>query len=1269
MRPPTLCYPFLALSLLLSSAGLLQAAPLEIRESSESQALEIFREDGSEPILTQNAKADFRPYIHPIVAPDGKGVFTQFSPDHHKHQTGLYWGFTRINDRDFFHHPEGDYWKLISANPLEAKGESVKWETVYDLLDAEGQPMLRETQQWTMQDQGERYLLTLEWKGKALTDLTFGEYDYGGLFLRMPWKKGTHGHVVNAARHRDSRAEGQRAVWLNVGLEIEGREDEANIAILDHPKNPGFPLPWRVDKQFGVGPAPSRMGEWKLKKGEEAVFRHQLIAYTGEFKDLDVNDAWLAYTGQRRAHAQWKLAQEEGKMAKFLTGEEAIEKMTVADGFETTLYASEPEITQPMAFCWDSKGRMWIAENRDYETRGTGFSGSGDSRILILEDTDGDGKTDSRKVFLEGIPFPAAIAVGLDGLWLGAPPHLLYVPDRDGDDKGDMDDIEVRLTGWGIKDRHETLNSLNWGPDGWLYGCQGLFTKSRVGKPSKDARAYKPGEPFPKDFEVEGGQFIDGGVWRYHPTKDRFEVVAHGFSNPWGLDFDDNGQLFITACVIPHLWYVIPGGFYHRQGGTHINPYVYSDIQTIVDHRHRSAHGGARIYLADAFPKEYHGRMFMANIHEHAVLTDILKPEGSGFIASHGDDFLLANDPQWVGFSMEIGPAGAVYALDWHDGDICGKDVMYKDTGRVFRVAPQGLKGHTGIDLASKSDAELVELQLHPNDWYVRRARVELQGRAIKGELSADTHAALWKLFEEQPDTGRKLRALWTLHVTGGTTPEQLLSLLDHEADYVRGWAVQLLCEDHDPGQAALAKFQELATSDPSPAVRLYLTSALQRIPEAGVWPLARRLAARGEDAEDHNLPKMLWYGIEPHVPDNPETAFEVALESQIPLVTNYIARRIAGTQKLDPLIDALGKAESAMHQLALLEGLRDGSRGQRDIDMPEGWTAVRTKLAGVDDAQVRDLAKQLDQQFGSEEAAKALLAALQNPEEPAEQRARILQSFAQDGYQPALPIALKLLEEPAMRLPVIRSLAAYDDPSVPQALLQQYADFSTPEKLEVVQTLASRQNYAQELLKALKYEDIPKRDVPAYVARQLRRVLGPSFVDYWGSITELSEDKAAAMAKYKKLLSEEFVSSADLANGRAIYDRTCAACHKMYGEGGLVGPDITGSNRANLDYILDNILNPSGEIPEAYQLVIITTRDGRTLSGMVASEDAQQLTLRLVGQETVVAKSDIQSRETSPISMMPEGLLGVLTNEEVRDLIAYLRTSKQVAPPAAAQN
>ena len=863
---------------------------LTARQDEQAGTISVFRDGGSTALLTQNARPDFRPYLHPIAAPDGKGVLTEYSPGHHKHQTGLYWGFTRVNGRDYFHNPAGDYWRRVSASVLEAAGPEVRWQTVYELLDATGAAVLTETQRWSMRERNGRFELDLTWRGEASTTVTIGKYDYGGLFLRMPWREGIAGEVVNAARQRDERAEGQRAMWVDVGMQVEGRTDLAHVAIFDHPDNGGYPQTWRVDGQLGVGSARSRAGDWTIARGETEVIRHRFVIYTGTLNDVEMTNAWTEYSGNRSTYstaALWGIAQREGREAQFLDPQQAVAAMTTVDGYKVNAWAAEPMLTQPMAFCWDDRGRLWIAENRDYESRVAGFSNAGNSRILILEDTDRDGVADSRKVFLEGVPFPAAIAVGFDGLFLGAPPNLLFVPDRDGDDKADVANIEVRLTGWGIRDRHETINSLHWGPDGWLYGLQGYATPSKIRKPQGKGRLYKHKEPFPEDILSGDGVDINGGVWRYHPTKDAFEVVAHGFSNPWGVDYDAKGQLFISACVIPHLWHVIPGGIYHRQGGQHFNPYVYSDIKTIADHRHRSAHGGARVYQSDAFPASQRGRIFMANIHEHAVLSDVLVPKGSGFTAHHGDDFMMANNAQWIGFSVEIGPDGALYVLDWHDGDICGQDVLHQESGRIYRIAPArslaaAWEGRYA-DLRTLTDAQLVDLQTSRSDWHARRARVILQGRAAGRKLKPDTHQKLQELFRSKVDGDTRLRAMWALHVTGGWTPDALIQVLADPDDHVRAWAIQLLTEDRAPAPGALAKFAQLARDDRSPVVRLYLASALQRLTHADRWSIASELMMHAEDAADHNLPKMIWLGVEPLVNENPALALDHASRGRIP--------------------------------------------------------------------------------------------------------------------------------------------------------------------------------------------------------------------------------------------------------------------------------------------------------------------------------------------------------------------------------------------------
>ncbi|GAB2558520.1 PVC-type heme-binding CxxCH protein [Spirosoma areae] len=1245
---------------------------LRVVQDVKAGTISIFRADGKTPIVTQVAKADFRPYLHPIAAPDGKGVLTEYSPGHHKHQTGLYWGFTRVNGRDYFHHPQGDYWRRVSAKVLTATGPEVKWQTVYDLLDSTGKAVLTETQTWTLRDVQNKFLLDLEWAGEAQTDVTIGKYDYGGLFLRMPWRPGIKGEVINAARQRNEKAEGQRAMWVDAGMQVEGRNDLAHIAIFDHPENKGYPQTWRIDSQLGIGPARARTGDWTIRKGDTEVIRHEVVVYTGTLNDVELTKTWGEFSGNNSMYSTatlWGIAQQEGRNAKFLTPQEAVKSMTVMPGFNVNVWAAEPMMTQPMAFCWDDRGRLWVAENRDYESRGHGFSKAGNSRILILEDTDHDGVADSRKVFLEGIAFPSAMAVGFDGLFLGAPPNLLFVPDRNHDDVADEKDIEVRLTGWGIRDRHETLNSFHWGPDGWLYGLQGFATPSKVRKPEGKGRLYKHNDPFPADILQGEGVDINGGVWRYHPTKDRFEVVAHGFSNPWGIDYDAKGQLLMTACVIPHLWHVIPGGIYHRQGGQHFNPYTYSDIKTITDHSHRSAHGGARVYLSDAFPKAQRGRLFMANIHEHAVLSDVLERKGSGFVGRHGDDFLLANNAQWVGFSMELGPEGALYVLDWHDADICGKEVLNGETGRIFRITPEtsGAENFPNryADLTKLTDAQLIDLQTVASDWHARRARVILQHRAAKGQLANDTHERLRHLFDTHenaawPSLDWRLRAMWALHVTGGFTEQTLLKPLSDKDEYVRAWAIQLLCEDQKPSADAQTAFARMAREDTSPVVRLYLASALQRLTPDARWNIASALLTHGEDAGDHNLPKLIWFGVEPLVKANPDRALELATRSQLPMVSQFIARRTVDADEVKRLVSTLGNLKNPKVQLAMLEGLRDGLEGRSDVTAPANWGAVYAKLKAVG-LPVAKLSTEIAQLFGDTQAAKQYLTTLTTKQAPVEQRRQALRAMT-NQQRPELPDQLPgLLDEPALRLEAIRAIAGYDSDALGKLLLTRYPSLTPAEKLQAVQTLSSRPSYGGMLTQALKAGTISKRDVPSYAARQLLRVVGSGFVEVWGPIEGDGLD-AKAYAKYGRMLNNKALASANLQKGKILFARTCGPCHKLYGQGGIIGPDLTGSNRTSVDYLLSNVLNPSGEIQDDYKMVVVTTRDGRTYTGNIAGENERQVRLRVVGQDVVVInKSDIQSREETTVSMMPTGLLENLTEGEIVDLVGYLRTMDPV--------
>ncbi|KAA5539901.1 hypothetical protein FYK55_22935 [Roseiconus nitratireducens] len=579
--------------------------------------------------------------------------------------------------------------------------------------------------------------------------------------------------------------------------------------------------------------------------------------------------------------------------APFLSPPDAVKKMSIPKGFQVSIFAAEPDIAEPIAFCFDDRGRLWVVENFNYRTRRE-HTDDRVSRIQILTDRDGDGVFDHKKTFVDDLTFTSGIAVGLGGVYLGSPPHLKFIPDADGDDRPDGP-AEILLDGWGINDRHETLNSFIWGPDGWLYGCHGVFTESFVGKPGQDESQR---------------QFIDGGIWRFHPVSKKFEVFARGLSNPWGFDFDDHGQSFATCCVIPHLFHVVQGGVYHKQSRPHVNPHIYDDIKTIRDHTHLSAHGGARFYLADAFPAEYRDRLFMCNIHEHCVLTDVMVPNGSSFIGKHGDDFLPANDLAWVGFSLEIGPEGGVYVLDWHDTDICGNAINFPQSGRVYRIMPENASPIEQPRLRELADADLVKMQWHTNDWYVRQARVQLQHRAISGTLDRGlVKTELQDMFESAESSPHRLRALWAMHVTGTLEGDRLRELLKHDDPYVRGWSIQLLTDpsaidafrperaqgetvsEYEP--STLQAFADLARHDPSPIVRLYLASATQRMRFEDRWPILEGLLTHEEDAQDPNLPRIYWFTIEPMVMRFPQKSLQLVLGGVLPKLQEFVARRL----------------------------------------------------------------------------------------------------------------------------------------------------------------------------------------------------------------------------------------------------------------------------------------------------------------------------------------------------------------------------------------
>jgi putative membrane-bound dehydrogenase-like protein len=974
----------------------------------------------------------------------------------------------------------------------------------------------------------------------------------------------------------------------------------------------------------------------------------------------------------------WRAAQPKPlrELKSGLEPEEAAEYMTVPAGFQVQLAAGEPDVHQPVAMTIDARGRVWVAEAYTYPIRAA--KGEGRDRIIILEDTTGDGRLDQRKVFAEGLNLVSGLEVGFGGAWVGAAPYLLFIPDADGDDRADGEP-RVLLDGFAYADTHETLNAFNWGPDGWLYGCQGVFTHSRVGKPGTPDNERTP---------------MNAAVWRYHPIRHEFEVFAWGSSNPWGVDFDDHGQAFITACVIPHLFHVIQGGRYQRQAGRHFGEYVYDDIKTIADHSHYvgnirdhawwghepdapgdtlqagggHAHCGAMIYLADNWPESYRNRIFMNNVHGNRVNMDILERRGSGYVGRHGDDLLLANDRWFRGINLRTGPDGSVYLIDWYDRNACHRanpEIWDRSNGRIYNIS-YGVPQRRSVDLKRMTDRELVSLHDSPNDWYVRTARRLLQHRAAQRSLDQTAVELLHRLLRSDDDT-RVLRAAWTLHATVGLRPKVIQNMLNHPSPYVQAWAVQLTLEDLEVEEQTYLRFLDLANGSSDPLVRLYLAAALQRLPSAQVFELATALSQHSEDKEDHNLPLMIWYGVEPHVVENAAAAMQLATTSQIPILTRYIIRRAAvDPAALDGVLIQLGLVDESAKQLAVLDEILKAFEGRVDVAMPSAWETLYALLAKSDSDLVNERAVQVAVVFGDRRVFPQLRQRLTSADVALAKRRAAMQTLLRGRDVELAPHLLQLLDTPELRQLAIRALAAYAHPQTADRLIAGYQKFDSKSRLDAVTTLVARPEYARQLMRAIRDELIPRRDVHAYHVRQLARLEDPKLQQLikqvWGEIRESSAEKKELIAKQKARLGPEKLRGAALGHGRMVFAKTCSSCHTLFGTGGKIGPDLTGSNRANLDYLLENVLDPSAVLGKDYRMTVVSTTSGRVLSGLVTAENPTAITLTTINDNVVVPTSEIVDRKLSNLSLMPDGLFDNLSEVEVRDLVAYLASPSQVS-------
>ena len=942
----------------------------------------------------------------------------------------------------------------------------------------------------------------------------------------------------------------------------------------------------------------------------------------------------------------------------YLTPEESIRRLRVPPGFEVKVFAAEPDVINPVSFTVDERGRLWVVECFEYPQRTRPGTKPRD-RIKVLEDTDGDGRADKVTVWAEGKDFPVppgrttafdlatGIEVGNGGVYLGAAPYLYYLRDSHG--AGKADTHEVLLSGFGSEDTHETLNTLQWGPDGQLYGLHGIFTHSKVGK-------------------VE----MDAAVWRYDTRGGRFGIFAEGTSNPWGLDFDPEGQAFLACCVIPHCFHMIPGGTYIRQAGVAHNPYAYGLLKEISDHTHHKesgwAHAGTLVLTGDGVPPELHGSLLMGSIHGCSIKRDVLERKGSSYVAHHAPDFLVSGDKNFRPINLRWGPDGSIYVIDWHDQNPCHQaapDSWDMTHGRIYKIQRKGTKSTPPGDLAKKSSKELVGLLSNPNPWWNRtalRLLGERRDAAVAPELAELTFGG--------KDETAALRGLWGLFAVGAFDESVAQKVLRQGTAAQRLWAVRLLGEAGKVSDTMLARLTALAEREKAPEVRLQLASTAQRLTAQDTLPLLHALMGHKDDAHDACLPLMIWLAYEPRVVGRRNPMLDWLREHAAgnPLVTDAVVprtvRRLAATGNPDDLaacVAFLGGAHDSAVRRKALEGLTEALKG-RQVDAPGGWGDVFATLGADGDGQVRRLAQELAINFRDPEAARRSLAAALDAGRPAaERRAAVRQlglAHSPEARQPLLDLVARR-GDPELRAEACRALGGYDGPEVASGVLSGWKGYPPPLRVEAVNLLAGRKDWARELLAAVGSKRVPRTDLSDNTILRIRALkdkqLNEQIGVVWGQVRDTPAELTALIDRMRKELD---AGTASFERGRTVFENQCAKCHQFEGRGHEVGPNLDGAAR-DIEYLLVNVLDPNRVVGQPYFLRVVTLTNGRVETGLLAAQDDNSLTLKTENDALkVIARKDIDEVTVQEKSLMPEGLANAMTTQDFRDLVRYVMAS-----------
>ena len=974
-----------------------------------------------------------------------------------------------------------------------------------------------------------------------------------------------------------------------------------------------------------------------------------------------------------------------------LAPDESVKRMKVADGFEVSVVASEPLVRQPVAIEFDDRGRLWVIQYLQYpnpeglkRVQVDRFSRTkydrvpepppkgprGADRITILEDIDGDGRMDRGRDFIDGLNLTTGIAFGHGGVFVLNVPYLLFYPDKNRDDVPDTDP-EVLLSGFGMEDAHSVANSLTFGPDGWLYGCQGSTVTANV----------------------RGIEFQQG-VWRYHPLTRAFELFCEGGGNSWGLDFDRVGNLLYSTNWGGHvLLHGVQGGYFvkafAKHGALH-NPHAYGFFDHAPHKNFRGGHVtvGGIIYQGDSFPASFRGKYIAGDLLGHGVYWHDIEPRGSTFQTAHGGELLVANDSWFAPTDVTMGPDGAIYVTDWHDSRTAHPDPdadWDRSNGRIYRIAAKGTKPAVPIDFAKLSNDELLKLHSHRSQWFVRHARQELARRAShqhdapasgSSESKTDDNPSLALRASTDIDETAALEALWSLNVCGDFDEVLADKLLDSKHAAVRMWTVRLLGDSKRISVEMAHRLDKFAEQDPSVHVRQQLACTAARLPANQAMPIINANINRDTDNADPYLPLLWWWAVERHSISGRDEVMKR-------FVRPSLWKSKLGRETLLPRLVRRYSAEGtpADHDccLKLLRAApNDDQRDRLVASLFAGWREAPREPDGKSEALSSELVAFIAARWTAKPNDGTLLAfslALKNrtafdrtlketldSQVDTNHRVALLALLADvvdaDTADPLLRLLMSPSEPEPVRSAALIAVSRVGSDAVTTRLMTELPKLSPKLKNQTIDVLLGRKLSAFSLLKQVDRGELKSSELSM---DQVRRIalfedteLDGLVSKHWGKLGAATREEK--LAEVRRLNNDLRAAGGSVEAGKAIYKKHCAACHQIFGEGTKLGPDLTTANRKDRDYLLISLVDPSVVIRKEFLTHIIQTRDGRVLSGLIIERTDAGLTIANAKNERVtVAMADIEELRESPVSLMPDDLYRQLKPQELRDLFAYL--------------